>query len=80
MIYLHIWNERLVLNNMEMRACECGKWLPPLCMGFVDNVVAGMRCRKYICPKCCNKTSAEKLTGIPLYTAEEFLKLIRKVV
>lgn len=75
-MYIHIMNEKMTLDNgIKVCFCKCKKWLPPLCMGFKDTVIARMHCREYLCPNCSNKLLEDELTGKPLYTIEEFLKL-----
>ncbi len=79
MTYVHIMNEKMTLDNgIKVHICDCGKWLPPLCMGYKDSTIAKMQCRKYLCPKCSDTLPKSELTGKPLYTVEEFLALRNK--
>ena len=73
---MHVWNEKMTLTNgIKVVFCKCKNWLPPLCMGFKDTIVCRMHCREFLCPKCCENLPEGELTGKPLHTIEEFLKL-----
>ena len=78
-MYIHIMNEKMTLDNgIKVYFCRCKKWLPPLCMGFKDKVVAKMHCREYLCPDCYDNLLEGELTGGALYTVEKFLELRNK--
>lgn len=75
-MYIHIMNERMTLDNgIKVCFCKCKRWTPPLCMGFKDKMIAGMKCREYLCPECCKNLPKGDLTGRPLYTIDEFLAI-----
>lgn len=78
--HTHIFNERMNLRGMTLFFCKCKKWLPALCMGYKDTVALGMDCREYLCPKCCEKTPENELTGRPIYTVEEFVAMRNRQV